>query len=813
MDAAREALAELLFDRVAADPVLPNEAGELVLAAFDGSTELAQALAGALDDRPIPVRDRPEPTLVPGIHLRSITVAGFRGIGPKAQLNLRPGPGLTIVTGRNGSGKSSFAEAAELTLTGQNKRWSERTSVWQSGWRNLHQPTGTALGVELVVEGAAEPMMVARTWTDSAELDDAVATAQVRRQPRTSLAELGWNQALATYRPFLPYAELGAVTEGRPSDLYEAVQAMLGLELLVDAEKRLTDAKKRLDDQAGVAKKVLPSLKAAVAASPDPRAARVAALVAKRTPDVAAVSAIATGVEASADDGRLDALLALRAPDPAEVTVAAAGLQDGLAAVAAEAGTRAGRSRELARLLRAALAHHERTGDGDCPVCGSGELDEAWRKRTVDEVGQLEAEAAAADAADTQLHQAVRAAHDLIRPVPAVLRIGGSIAGIDVSPALAGWTAWAALTDRRDVDLADALTAAAAELTQAVGPVVAEAARLEREQDRSWQPLAEQILSWVELARSATAAGPTAALVKTACTWLRDIGHALREERLAPFAEQSTAIWEQLRQESNVTLGTIKLEGTATRRRVAVDVTVDGSGVDALGVLSQGELRALGLALFLPRATAQASPFRFVVIDDPVQAMDPAKVDGLARVLASVAATRQVVVFTHDDRLPESVRRLQLGAVVFQVTRREHSEVDVRVVRDPVSRYLDDARAVAYSSELPADVAGVVVASLCRGAVEAACHERVLTRRLGVGERHINVESLLDAAQTTNDLMALALFDDPHRGADVMGRVGSCGQSAVDAYKSVRSGAHRGYSGDLKVLVSESSGLITRLLR
>ena len=75
--------------------------------------------------------------------------------------------------------------------------------------------------------------------------------------------------------------------------------------------------------------------------------------------------------------------------------------------------------------------------------------------------------------------------------------------------------------------------------------------------------------------------------------------------------------------------------------------------------MSQGELNALALSVFLPRATLPESPFRFVVIDDPVQSMDPAKVDGLARVLAEPPRDRQVVVFTHDDRLPEAVRRLQ----------------------------------------------------------------------------------------------------------------------------------------------------------
>lgn len=109
-----------------------------------------------------------------------------------------------------------------------------------------------------------------------------------------------------------------------------------------------------------------------------------------------------------------------------------------------------------------------------------------------------------------------------------------------------------------------------------------------------------------------------------------------------------------------------------------------------------GELRALGLAVFPPRARADASPFRFLIIDDPVHAMDPAKVDGLAHVLADHAHDRQVTVFTHDNRLPEAVRRLGIKATIWEVTRREGSVVEPRKNLDPVRRHLDEANAVAH---------------------------------------------------------------------------------------------------------------------
>src|SRR5258708_39227997 len=123
-------------------------------------------------------------------------------------------------------------------------------------------------------------------------------------------------------------------------------------------------------------------------------------------------------------------------------------------------------------------------------------------------------------------------------------------------------------------------------------------------------------------------------------------------------------MWAHVRRKATGALGAILWSGRGNRRQVDVKVTIDGSPGAALGVMSQGEVNALALSVFLPRATLPASPFRFLVIDDPVQAMDPAKVDGLARVLERTAADRQVIVFTHDNRLAQAVRQLSIPAAI-----------------------------------------------------------------------------------------------------------------------------------------------------
>ena len=483
-------LQHLLWERIDADPRLGEEAGPLIGAAADGP---------------------------------------------------QPGPGLTLVVGRNGSGKSSFAETVEILLTGDNRRWSERSSIWREGWRNLHHPFPTEVSAKLAVEGVKGGTSVRRWWPQGAELEQSVTEVQPYEWPKTDLRSLGWEQALVAFRPFLSYNELGSMLDEGPSKLYDALSSVLGPDGLVTVEKLLADARR------------------------------------------------------SREKAYKDAQVALQRLLP-------------------------GLERDLAEWLGPA-------------------------------------------------RQAQR--------------------GLESVPAL-----------------------------------------------------------------------------KAAEKWMKQTSADLRNQRFEPIAGEAQRIWELLRQQSNVELAPPELEGTGTRRRVKLDVTVDGVGGAALGVMSQGELHSLALSLFLPRAMLPESPFRFIVVDDPVQSMDPARVDGLARVLEEVGRKRQLVVFTHDDRLPEAVRRLGIDARILEVTRQPGSVVSVVEALDPVDRHISDAWVIARDEGLPAEVAARLVPGFCRGAVEAACTEVVRRRRLGRGENHTAVEQLL-LGLTTKQRAALALYDDQSRAGNV----------------------------------------------
>ncbi|MCW3817889.1 AAA family ATPase [Micromonospora sp. DR5-3] len=797
-----EPLVELIFDRLAADRV-PDDTAEVVLAALSGETDLAAALAGkptALEPQRT-AADEPRER----IWLSSVTVAGFRGVGPERTLAIEPGPGLTVVVGRNGSGKSSFAEAVELALTGDSARWADRNSVWRTGWRNLHAGDPCRIAVELRLDGVATPIRVVREWPSGAELGDAEISVTSGRGSHKDLAELGLARPLELYRPFLTAAELGRLTAGTQSQLFDAISAILGLEAIADADRRLMAAARPLDATIKEVRAQRATLAAALAEVPDDRARRAAALLVTR-PDLAALAAVLDEPdEPTGDEAVLlcRRLAAMQLPDADEVTRLAGQLRETAAEARRHDGGRSRASLRSAELLRLAIEHHDDQGDGPCPVCATGSLDGDWRTSASASLAELRDRTLAAQAAAARLTAMLQRAHYLIDDLDVP---DGDVAGVPVGELQAAAAALR-LAPGGPEDLADHLTARYPALLAAVPAAKAYAEGLLRQRDTGWQAAAGELRAWIAAAGALPERERALARVRAARAWLKATGAELRNQRVAPFAEHSQRIWAQLRQESNVELGAMTLEGMNTRRRVVIPVSVDGAdNGTALGVMSQGEMHALGLATFLPRGCAPESPFRFIVVDDPVQSMDPAKVDGLARVLAELAEQRQVVVFTHDTRLPDALGRLDLGqSRIVEVTRAERSVVTLRPGSNPVRRYLDDAHALARNEEIAAEVRGPVVAELCRSAIEAACHRIVWRRRMARGVPHDDIEAVVVAAsRRLTTTLALALFDDTDRGADVLGYLSRRhGSRAVGAYKACKEGVHGAYLFDLPGLVAD----------
>ena len=659
--------------------------------------------------------------------LRSITVEGFRGIGPAATLTLRPTPGLTVVAGRNGSGKSTFAEGLDLAVTGKAYRDGKKTWL-QDNWRNLHHPHPCRVEVELAAEGKG-PTHVAVEWAAGAGANDGQAWVQTRSAKRQPGREsLQWEQALDLYPPLLSYEGIGEIFDA-PSHLHDALESVLGLDQLTAATKRLSGCLQQLREPERRAKGLLEIAKSAVLGIDDERAQVASAALKKRPPDRERVRALfgSADEEGDAATGRLAALSKLRWPDPEDVGSVVGAFESAIALHRdiTEQSSESADARDA--LLLEALHFHDIAGDGTCPVCGIGRLDQTWADRVKTEVSVRQ---------DVR-ERAARAANDLAtarQRFTEVLAIRFDLSDVDapvasLERARAAVHAWVEAPST-DSDRTEHVRRTYPEVAVSLAAVVDECAFLLEQRRSQWSEIVAALQVWLQAADEVAAGVAMVSQVNQADQWLKTNLAELRNERLRPLADQARDIWARLRQESNVDLGVITLEGSATRRRVDLRARVDGADAGALGVMSQGELHALALALFIPRATSPDSPFEFLVLDDPIQAMDPSKVDGFLDVLGMIAKTRQVIVFTHDDRLPDALRRSDVVGEILQLTRDLESRVEIVECFDQADRYLEDAVAVAKDSYLAGDAKARVLPGLFRFAVEAACRDRFFTREL-----------------------------------------------------------------------------------
>jgi DNA repair exonuclease SbcCD ATPase subunit len=808
---------QVLLDIIRARLDEEKKLGELARVMITAACQSDEALAAALAGEAIPSEIRSRPQTVDGRHpalLQSIRIEGFRGVGPAATLKISPGPGLTLVVGRNGSGKSSFAEALELLLTGENSRWSTRSAIWKEGWRNLHH-VEARIDAEFVLEGSKGKTSISRHWAPGAKLEEAETLVTVPGSEASTMDDLGWAGAVEMYRPFLSYSELGSMLDSGPSALYDALSAILGLEDLVVAEVRLKEADKQRRKQADEAKTSLAPLLERLGEIEDERAHVCLEALSGRTWNLDIVERWVIGPEYSLQEetegAALRQLTTLEGPSADEVEIAAGGLEAASAAIGQLGGTEAQRAHQTVELLESALRFHADHGDQDCPVCGKGGLNKAWRAETQNEVARLRTVAEQADLAHRLRNEATKSAKSLMLAPPSLLSTASAL-GISVDNLSNAWKSWASGTSIDDAEsLAEHLRTTHAALLSEIEAVREAAAKELQTREDVWRPVAAELAAWLDVAKQAETGEAQLDDLKAAEKWLRATSAEIRNQRFAPIADVAQSVWETLRMQSNVELKKIVLTGAGSARKVVLEVTVDGMEGAALGVMSQGELNSLALSLFMPRATLPESPFRFVVIDDPVQSMDPARVDGLARALENTARSRQVVVFTHDDRLARSCRLLGIDAKVIEVSRRAESVVELRPGLDPVSRHCADAWAIAKSEDLDEAVVSRVVGVFCRSAIEAACSEAITRRRLAAGEDYATIEALLDSTRGLLQLLALVLFDDVSRTKDVVPRLDKgIGRWAVSAYRGVQEASHKPMTRDALLSLVEDSERLAR---
>ncbi|MDP3967854.1 MAG: hypothetical protein Q8Q02_06190, partial [Nocardioides sp.] len=195
-----------------------------------------------------------------------------------------------------------------------------------------------------------------------------------------------------------------------------------------------------------------------------------------------------------------------------------------------------------------------------------------------------------------------------------------------------------------------------------------------------------------------------------------------------------------------------------------------------------------------------------------IQAMDPAKVDGLVELLAELARDRQVVVFSHDDRLPAAVRRSSLDARILEVTRGQGSRVSVSTLTDPSTRYLNDAFGLIAEREadrLAEFAVRRTLPGLLRFATEAAAKDTFFSRAIKDGAALAEVEDAWQAAGTTRKKVTLAVFGEPRPDHELDGWASAPYRKF--ALRNVGTAMHNGLKPELDP--SEAAKDVERLIK
>jgi energy-coupling factor transporter ATP-binding protein EcfA2 len=795
----------LLCERAFARLILEEGAGlevkNVVAAAFDSDEAVEVGLSSKIW---VMARHEVAPNIssLPNVFLSSLEVAGFRGICGTAKIEFSAGPGLTLIMGRNGSGKSSFADAFEVMLTGQSVRFGGKGQEWSRGWRNIHFDGAPAIGVSYYIDGDPVPVQVVRQWGAESELSQSTLKVSRSGTEITDYDALRWRNAVEVYRPILSAAEIGIALNDGPASLYDDLDKILGLDQLRVVRDRLVRARKNREVFQREIEDARSTLIAASAVSGDPRAEAVADII--RAPRVD-LKALADMVEGEFADGpRIDALNALAnlwTPGDGEVLNAATALQAAQKLVDELKLTQLGFEASAHDLLMRALSLYRRSSDPICPVCSADALSAEWYAEAQARLEGLDRVTAAFRAAESGLKSALRSAESLHDrgTIPALH--GGLRSYAAGVTAAANWSD--SPDNPRDLPAHILDTYGAIEFT--FGRIRDEAKEVLSELESNWRPVSEAINAFVAAHQGNGNIEKEVETLKMAENWARDFEDEIRSERFEPISRKAREIWAELRDQSNVSLNEIKMTGTGSRRRLELSVGVDGVPAPSLGVMSQGELHSLFLSLFLPRLTLDESPFRFLIVDDPVQAMDPAKVDGLARVLERSAKTHQVVVFTHDTRLSDAVRRLRIPTTFFSVIRQGRSDVVVEPGKTPARQFMDDATDLLnHKNEMSPEIGKRVIPGLCRGAFEVAFKDMAWTTLLKEGVSHEDCEIRIEAAKKTRAIVDLAVFGTQERGNAYEVLDAQFDRRVVNPLRLAIKYAHQPFKGSLYDLVEQT---------
>lgn len=636
-----------------------------------------------------------------------VEVCGFRGFRDKLRVTF--GSGFTVITGRNGVGKSTLFDAVEYALTGSIDKYAVEKAAQESlsdylWWRgagraDAHYVTASFKG------DADEVFTITRSRESGADKTAAEIEAALcrdvrpddalRQLCRTSIIRDEWIAALSVDLSETDRFELvrGALGLGQGSDFGAKAKAVLKAAEAAHASRQGAYAEAR--NQLTRALTLLAEAKDAISRTGDASAAMQALVVA--TPDAPQelVARLAAGRAAlTAGRARLGAIgeaifqgrevISLRrALETPEAVAKRAEAKQRLAAVtrskedaervAAEANKvleLEERGNDIAASLAAIIEHGERLGrhDAHCPLCAAERTDEEFAAGLLVARQRMEVLASGVAAARQQAtaarEAAARSSADFEQARAAWAEMESELtrqtareqAHVEIFERNSldfrfiqdpdGLEQYLNAERDRLIDLERAL------LTLEVSQSVAKTASLE-EQVAVLRQAAEAAASAVESSENALA------VAKAMDRGVRSISGEIMDERLAQISPLLNELYQRLRPHFDWRSIEYSIRGDV-RRFLSLKV---GDGLNPQFVFSSGQRRAAGLAFLLSVHLARAwTSWRTLLMDDPVQHIDDFRALHLIEVLAALRlGGRQVVCAVEDEALAELLCRRLLS--------------------------------------------------------------------------------------------------------------------------------------------------------
>lgn len=637
-----------------------------------------------------------------------VEVCGFRGFRDKLRVTF--GSGFTVITGRNGVGKSTLFDAVEYALTGSIDKYAVEKAAQESlsdylWWRGAgraeaHYVTASFRG------DAGEVFTITRSRESGAdktatEIEAALCRSvrpddALRQLCRTSIIRDEWIAALSVDLSETERFEFvrGALGLGQGSDFGAKAKAVLKAAEVAHASRQAVYAAAR--NRLTHALTLLAEAKDAIARTGDASAAMQILVV--ETPEapqelvarLAAGRAVLTAgrarlgaIQEAISQGR-EILSLRRALETPEAVAKRAAAQQRLAAaahsredaerLAAEANKvleLEERGNSIAASLAAIIEHGERLGrhDAHCPLCAAERTEGEFATGLLVARQRMEVLASGVAAARQQATAARESAARASAYFEQALAAWAEIES-ELTRQTAREQAHVEIFERNSLDfrfvqdpdgLEQYLHAERdrlielerALLTLEISQSVAKTASLE-EQVAMLRQAAEAAASAVESSENALV------VAKAMDRGVRSISGEIMDERLAQISPLLNELYQRLRPHFDWRSIEYNIRGDV-RRFLSLKV---GDGLNPQFVFSSGQRRAAGLAFLLSVHLARAwTSWRTLLMDDPVQHVDDFRALHLIEVLAALRlGGRQVVCAVEDDALAELLCRRLLSS-------------------------------------------------------------------------------------------------------------------------------------------------------